>query len=245
MMNKLLTLLIAEITLPALAGIYTQDIAAVQSRYELSEPGNVVVEVDLPAEFGLPAKTPLFMTAYRWDVTIGTFGASYLNEASLSFDDAVEPYDGGFTRAPGESDSHSGTNTYRISSFFVFAENGVPDLHLPDGRLRMEFYETFDDPGPPVDAEWISGTVEIRAVPFPAAPARIVDATHTNGLTSLVVSNFTVGVLNRLEVSTNSFPLEGWVTLDQLTTLDTNLSWHVSVSNRSAHTVIRVRSSTP
>ena len=144
------------------------DVTGIESWDPVTDPSNTVLVIDVAAALGLPSGTPVTMNGIGWDVTITTNAPSWLSEARVYFDDNVAPDLTGLFLAPGINDSFSGTGTYSSGGIIKLADAGIPDIPLPDGNLRVEFFESFDDFADGVDAVW-AGTITVQAVPEPGA----------------------------------------------------------------------------
>ncbi len=154
---------------PARTGINVDiNVDGIESWDSLSDPDNTVLIIDVAAALGLPSGTPVTMNGIGWDVTITTNDPSWLSEARIYFDDDINPDLTGLFLAPGVNDSFPGSASYSSGGIIKLADVGIPDIPLPDGNLRVEFYESFDDFADGVDATW-AGTVTIQAVPEPGA----------------------------------------------------------------------------
>lgn len=144
------------------------NVDGIESWDPLSDPSNTVLIIDVAAGLGLPSGTPVTMNGIGWDVTITTNSPSWLSEARVYFDDDINPDLTGLFLAPGVNDSFSGSASYSSGGIIKLADAGIPDIPLPDGNLRVEFYESFDDFADGVDAVW-AGTITVQAVPEPGA----------------------------------------------------------------------------
>ncbi len=147
------------------------DVTGVVSYDALGSPNNTVLVVDVAALFGRPSGTQMLITGIGWDVTITTEGFSWLSEASIYFDDNINPDLSGLFLRPGVGNNQPGSMPF-FSDPIDLSDNNVPNIVLPDGVLRMEFYETFDDVAGMADATW-SGTITL-GIPFPAPGAAAV-----------------------------------------------------------------------
>lgn len=134
---------------------------------------NVVMLVDLNAALGGVAGSFASMTGIGWDVTISTVGASWLSETTAYFDDNIAPDGMGLFLSPGAGDDLPGTASYSSGGIIDLSDNGIADIALADGILRIEFQESFDDITGDIDS-FINGTFTIVAdytVPAPAGLA--------------------------------------------------------------------------
>lgn len=135
----------------------------------LGDSSNVVLAYDLATAIGLPAGTSLTMTGVGWNLDATSIGASFLSEMSVYFDDNVAPDLSGLFLHPGGGDDVSGSANYGSTGVVDLTENGIPNIALPDGVLRIEFYEGYDDYPDDIDGLWTSGTLTIAATPEPSS----------------------------------------------------------------------------
>lgn len=147
------------------------NVAGIMSMDGFGDPDNEVFDFDLAAALGLPSGTPVTMTGIGWDVNISAFGASWLADNAVMFDDNINPDGYGLYLRPGASDANPGTASFSSGGFIDLTDVGIPDIFLPNGILRLEFLEDFDDVADAADGSWNSGTLQIVAVPAPGALA--------------------------------------------------------------------------
>jgi MYXO-CTERM domain-containing protein len=146
------------------------NVANLTSEDGLSAAGNTVLLVDLGAAIGNAGGT-VTMTSIGWDVVGEALGASWQSEMRFYFDDNIAPdLTGLFLRplsanAPGVGAGASGGQ-------IDLTDNAIANIVLPNGILRLELFESFDD-GPGTDGIWRSGflSVGIAEVPAPGAAA--------------------------------------------------------------------------
>lgn len=149
------------------------NVSGTPSHNLVGDVGNTVVTVDMAAALGLPSGTPVTMNGIGWDVTlfadvaVGPFGGSWLSEVTVGFsaDGDVSP---DFQLSPGAGNNFSGTATF-ANPVIKLGDVGLPNLALPTGVLRMEFYELFDDDAAFDDGAWVNGALMLQAVPEPAS----------------------------------------------------------------------------
>lgn len=131
---------------------------------------NEVHVLDAAALIGLPSGTPVTMNGIGWDVTIETVGGSWLSEARMYFDDNIAPDGTGLFLTPGVNDGFPGLATYASGGIVDLSDNGIANIALPDGLLRLEFYEGFDDAAGQVDANYLATSMlQLDIVPEPAS----------------------------------------------------------------------------
>ena len=148
------------------------DVTGVQS-FDGLGGANTVLEIDLAAALGLGAGSQVTMTSVGWDVTISTFGASWLSEATIYFDDNIAPDLSGLFLAPGAGNDFAGSQAFSSGGLIDLSDNAIPNIVLPNGILRLEFFEGFDDELGVADAEW-SGTISVGVAEVPAPGAAAV-----------------------------------------------------------------------
>lgn len=140
----------------------------------VTDPDNLVVNLDLAACLGLASGTPLVMNGIGWNVQISTVGASWVSEAQIYFDDNIAPDLSGLFLNPGAGNNAPGQNVPFASPVLKFGPGtpipGIPTISLPNGMLRMEFGDTFDDNVNAVD-DFMTGTLTIQATPEPTTLA--------------------------------------------------------------------------
>ncbi len=98
-----------------------------------------------------------YVTGIGWDVTLSTFGGSWLSEAGINFSDTDNSV--GVALRVGAGSNTTGTGV-------SFSSGGVVDLVDldlafnvgSDGQLRMEFYETYNDVVGGIDATFGAGS---------------------------------------------------------------------------------------
>ncbi|PZP34596.1 MAG: hypothetical protein DI603_06500 [Roseateles depolymerans] len=134
----------------SLAGMYSYD--------AIDSPSNVLFTVD--------ALAGALVDAVSWNVTIQTFGGSWLSEARVAIYNSAGD---GVLFSPGYGNSTGGTMTFTDSVSLV--ENNLGFNVLDDGVLYVQLYEGYDDGASPADALWVSGGITlagVAAVPEPS-----------------------------------------------------------------------------
>jgi len=160
----------AAITASAQEGIVIDyDISGAESWDDYGAASNEVHVIDAAGLVGLPSGTAVTMNGIGWDVTIETIGGSWLSEATMYFDDNISPDGVGLFLTPGVADSYAGTATYTSGGIIDLSDAGIDNIALPDGLLRLEFYEDYDDVAGQVDANYLASSVlHLDIVPEPA-----------------------------------------------------------------------------
>lgn len=154
------------------------DVTGTPSHNAQGDLGNTVVNLDLAACLGFPSGTPLTFNGVGWDVTlfadvaVGPFGGSWLSELTVGFsaDGDVLP---DIYLNPGAGQDHPGTMTF-ANPIIKFDSIPIPNIDLPNGVLRMEFFEGFDDDINFDDGRWLNGSLMLQAVPEPASLSLLI-----------------------------------------------------------------------
>jgi len=149
---------------------FTFDMAGTASWDVLSDPDNDVLLIDVAAGIGLPSGTAVDFNGVGWDITVETVGASWLSEAVFYFDDNIAPDQMGLFLTVGVGNDAPGVGTFNSGGVLKLDDVAIPVVNLPDGILRLELFESYDDVADAIDAN-ISGTLTIQAVPEPATLA--------------------------------------------------------------------------
>lgn len=174
---KNLIAIAAICTLTTVAGaqegvVINYDISGAESWDGYGEATNEVREIDVAALIGLPSGTAVTFNGIGWDVTIDTVGESWLSEATMYFDDNIDPDGTGLFLTPGVGDDEAGTGTYSSGGLIDLSDNGIDNVELPNGLLRLEFYESYDDVTGEVDANYLAtSTLNLDIVPEPTSLA--------------------------------------------------------------------------
>jgi hypothetical protein len=137
------------------------DVTATPSYGEEGAANNFVTFVDLAPNARV--------VGIGWDVNVSAFDPSWLSELTVSFLDSTMTT--GVNLSVGVGDTVSGLGV-------VYSSGGVIDLTGlsldfnvgADGKLRLEFFEGFDDAEVNPDGNWNTGalTIQTAAVPEPA-----------------------------------------------------------------------------
>lgn len=128
--------------------------------------GNFASVIDLGDELGAPLGTPVALYAVSWDLSIDTMGNSWLSEVTLHLDDAdsvFPPSSAAMNLTPAIGSDSAGAGEF-VGSLAVDA------MLLSEGRLYLEFFDSFDDIIGGNDA-MVSGTIalDVRVVPAPVS----------------------------------------------------------------------------
>jgi hypothetical protein len=139
----------------------TFDISGTESWDSLGDFDNTVLTLDIAQGLGLDSGSAVELFGVEWDLTIGTFGISWLSEADIKITDTVG--NTLFDLDPGSG--FGGTET------FMGSETLATSAFLFDGLVNVEFYESFVDNSDGVDAVYLATstlTFDAKGVPEPA-----------------------------------------------------------------------------
>ena len=164
-------------TASASAAFYSYDVSGTESWDGIDSINNTVVLIDLAAELGAAPGSAVAVDGIGWDVVIQTVGNSWLSEASVAIENSDSS--AGILLSPGAGDDLAGgPEAYSSGGILDLSTAGFADIILLDGILRLEFYEEYDDFAGSVDANWLSGELNISAtvVPVPAALPLLLSA---------------------------------------------------------------------
>jgi hypothetical protein len=142
---------------------YNFNVAGIESRNSQGDPDNVVINFDLAAALGYASGTPLTLNGIGWSVTLTAEGGSWQSDIGVYLDDNVAPDFFGVYFNPGIGVNSPGEGFYSSNGVVKLASDGIADVSLPNGVLRMEFYEGFDDV-PGRDGVWKSGTLTLQVI---------------------------------------------------------------------------------
>lgn len=145
-------------------GLVNFNVAGITSWDAQGSGFNTVVNFDLASALGYAPGTSITMNGIGWNVNLATVGASWLSEMGVYFDDAVAPDLSGLFLRPGAANGAPGSGNFTSNGVIKLAPNAIPDIVLPNGILRMEFYESYDDASGAIDGNWLSGALTIQTV---------------------------------------------------------------------------------
>ena len=113
----------------------------------LDDADNIVIDLDIGAGNVL--------TGVGWDIGIATVGGSWLSEATIQHSNSTGSADpNAINLSPGFGNDTSGDQDFSSGgAIVVFADNMLPDIPVgPDGILRLQMFEGFDDNADAIDA---------------------------------------------------------------------------------------------
>lgn len=135
-------------------------------------PNNTILTFDIAALAGEASGTPLEMTGLGWDVFQSTVGPSWGSEMVVSFGDNVGGLPGLYLTPSGTGAPITGTENNSSGGILDLTDNSIPNVVLPDGVLRLEFFDSYDDYPGGVDGHWEAGStldIAYKVVPAPSA----------------------------------------------------------------------------
>jgi len=145
--------------------IYNFDVADIKSYGEYGAPGNEVFNLDVGAN--------AWVTGIGWDVLLWANTPSWLSEMAVAFEDSAQL--NGVLLNVGVEDSFAGLGSYSSGGIVDLVGLGLQFQVGADGKLRMEFFEDFDDSSVSPDGIWQRGALSVQvmtpAVPEPATYA--------------------------------------------------------------------------
>jgi len=181
------TMLLATAGAPAKAEIIDITLTVIQdipSIGELGDVNNVVALIDLTGLGVLPGSE---LIGFGYEVELTAFDPSWLSELSLLVTDSG--INEGFAVAPGFADDNPGTGSYSSNGVIILDDLGIPGVGsfvLPDGFVRLEFFEGFDDPGVDPDGAWLVDSVLTLRVNVVPEPSSVVLSLSGLGVLALV-----------------------------------------------------------
>lgn len=154
--------------------VVTLDIGGANSWDPIFDPSNDVFAIDLAAAIGLPSGSPVTMTAVGWNTFLTTVGESWGREARFYFDDNIAPDGTGLVLRPNASAAPVTGANDTSGGLLDLTSAAIPNIALPNGVLRLEFFESFDDVADAIDANWLAGSqlfIGVAEIPAPGAVA--------------------------------------------------------------------------
>ncbi len=143
----------------------------IESWDAIDDASNRVFNLDVAAAAGLPSGSSVELVGVGWDVTLEAVTPSWLSEIRVLFDNSTDSAPNAFNLRP------VGVNSPGIQSStsggIIDLDESTPigNLLLPDGILRLQFFEGFDDADDVIDGYWRSGSLSMQVTPEPASLA--------------------------------------------------------------------------
>ena len=100
-----------------------------------------------------------------WDVNNTATSPSWLSEMAVGFRNTDNT--GGVNLTVGQGDAMPGTSSYSSGGVLDLIGLGLSFTANANGLVRVEFYESFNDPEINPDGIWNSGSLTLRVVPVP------------------------------------------------------------------------------
>lgn len=143
--------------------VHDFDVSGIYSNDGYGSPNNEVFNLDVGANS--------WVTGIGWDVSIYAAPPGWLSDMEVAFEDSAQST--GVFLTVGLGDDFSGSGSYSSGGLVDLVGLGLQFQVGADGKLRMEFFESFDDYIDDWDGLWESGTlsVQVTAVPEPGTYA--------------------------------------------------------------------------
>lgn len=115
------------------------------------------------------------VTGIGWNVTLFADSPSWLSEMSVAFQNSAQS--AGVFLTPGVGVNNPGTQAFSSGGIVDLIGLGLDFNVGPDGILRVEYFESFDDYFNDWDGIWVSGSLTVEyVVPAPGAAAVLASA---------------------------------------------------------------------
>lgn len=124
------------------------DMSNIDSWDSLDDPSNRTFDLQVGADRTL--------AGVAWDVGLETFAGSWLSDATVLISDTNGSSDrDAILLSPGFEAEEPGNREFSSDGIILFAREGLPEPESgPDGILRLQFFELFDDAPDAIDASW-------------------------------------------------------------------------------------------
>jgi PEP-CTERM motif len=99
-----------------------------------------------------------------WNVTLFADSPSWLSELAVGFGSSSVNV---VNLRPGIDDEESGTKAYSSGGVLDLVGLSLDFSVGADGKLKLQFFETFDDYADDFDGRWEAGALTIRTMPIP------------------------------------------------------------------------------
>jgi hypothetical protein len=112
------------------------------------------------------------ITGFGWDLTIETVGASWLSEAVMRYSNSDGDADPNWiTLTVGIGNDAPGNMNFTSGGILDLTDNALPDIvSNPDGLFMIQFFESFDDVADDIDANYLSGSVNVAGINLVGTP---------------------------------------------------------------------------
>jgi len=151
-----------------------------------SAPMNDIRTIDLAAEAGLSSGERVEVIGVGWDLTVTTFGSSWMSESAfLMFDADDTPIDfEQILTIPAMGMDFPGIETFSTGGVVDLVDSGHEVMPLGRGVLTMEFFELFDDEPGLIDS-LLTGTLTLRVGGVGPAACSAADLAEPFGVIDL------------------------------------------------------------
>ena len=133
------------------------NVAGIASEASVGAIGNTVLSFNVGAGASV--------VGLGWNVNVTAFAPSWLSEMTVGIRNTDST--GGVSLSVGVNDAASGTQSYSSGSILDLVGLGLSFTTNANGLVRVEFYESFNDPEVNPDGIWNSGSLTLRVVPVP------------------------------------------------------------------------------
>jgi len=149
---------------PAANGVTTLltfDVSGIASWGTLGDASNVVALLNIGAGSTLDQ--------VGWNVNLTALAPSWLSEINVQFSDSAASQDKAISLPPSGTNA-AGTGSYVSSGLVDLTAANLSFAVGSDGKLRLEFYEAYDDILGARDGMWNSGTLTLAVTTATAVP---------------------------------------------------------------------------
>lgn len=137
--------------------VHNFDVTGIDSNDGNGSPNNEVFTLDVGANS--------WVTGIGWDVSIYAYDPSWLSDMQVAFEDSTQS--SGVFLTVGVGDDFPGEESYSSGGIVDLVGLGLNFQVGADGKLRLEFFEAYDDFPDDWDGIWKSGALSIQVTPIP------------------------------------------------------------------------------
>lgn len=142
------------------------DVAGIESRYSVGDPGNVYLTIPLDGFADLTdCEDPVLeLTGIGWDTNQTANSPSWLSEMVIGFDPDLDGA-ADLNLTPGNGVTNSGSGSYSSNGVIDLAAAGISYFLVANdisGSMSLEFFEGFDDASVDPDGVYDSGSITIE-----------------------------------------------------------------------------------